>query len=293
MMDYKALTSLHAVLRFQSFAKAAEHLHLTQSAVSQNIKRLEQDYGQPLLIRARPVVATPFGEQLVAHLNKVTMLEEGLREEIQGKTAGHPLNIAVNNDVLATWFIEVVQRFSSTNQTKLHIKSADQSVTRSLLQTGEVVACLSQIGTPVAGGDSIFLGYMRYELVATPEFVKHYLKGDLSAEAMLCSPSLIYDEHDELWSRYQTECLKVPADTRHSHWYPSSHGFVELVMTGTVCALVPSMQVKDALQRGQLVSLFPNNTLALPLYWHWYKLNSPVLDRLTEVVSAVTQESLQ
>ncbi len=64
-------------------------------------------------------------------------------------------------------------------------------------------------------------------------------------------------------------------------------------MTGTVCALVASMQVKDALQRGQLVSLFPNNALALPLYWHWYKLNSPVLDRLTEVISAVTQESLQ
>lgn len=292
MFDYKALASLQAVLRFQSFDKAAHHLNLTQSAVSQNIKRLEQDCGRPLLIRARPVIATPLGEQMLAHFNKVSMLEEGLLEEIQGKTANHPINIAVNNDVLATWFIQVITRFSATNNTKLHIKSADQANTRSLLQTGQVVACISQTGTPVAGGDSMFLGNMHYELVATPHFIETYLKGDLSPESVLASPSLIYDEHDELWNRYQDECLQLKADIRHSHAYPSAHGFVELVMGGTVCALVPSVQVQDKLKNKQLISLFPNNKLALPLYWHWYKLNSPVLERLTEVIKNVTKDAL-
>ena len=293
MMDYKALSSLHAVLKFQSFDKAAEYLHLTQSAVSQNIKRLEQECGRPLLIRARPVVATPLGEQLLAHFNKVTMLEEGLQETIQGNQATQPISIAVNNDVLATWFTDVVGQFSTTASTKLHIKAADQAKTRALLQTGEVVACVSQIGTPVAGGDSIFLGNMHYELVATPSFIEEHLKGDLSATAVLKSPSLIYDEHDELWARYQNECLQVETDISHSHWYPSSHGFVELVMSGTVCALIPSIQIKQKIKSKKLVSLLPNKRLALPLYWHWYKLNSPVLDRLTKVIKSVTQDALK
>ena len=292
MMDYKALTSLHAVLNFQSFDKAAQFLNLTQSAVSQNIKRLEQECGQPLLIRARPVVATPLGEQLLAHFNKVTMLEEGLRESIEGNQAHQPISIAVNNDTLATWFIQVVSDFSALDDTKLHIKAADQNQTRSLLQTGQVVACLSQIGTPVAGGDSVFLGNMNYELVATPSFIKEYLKGDLSTKSILQSPSLIYDEHDELWPRYQNECLETSVNLNNSHWYPSSHGFVDLVMGGTVCALVPSVQIKEKIKSKKLVSLLPNKRLALPLYWHWYKLNSPGLDRLTKVIIAVTRDVL-
>ncbi len=292
MMDYKALVSLHAVLRFQSFDKAAKHLNLTQSAVSQNIKRLEQDCGRPLLIRARPVTATPLGEKVLAHFNRVTMLEEGLQEDIQGTTSNHPLSIAVNNDALATWFTEVLSQFSSTSSTKLHIKSADEGHTRTLLQTGEVIACLSQTGTPVTGGDSVFLGYMNYELVATQGVIETHLKGDVSPEAVLCSPSLIYDERDELWTRYQDECLNIKADTRNSHWYPSSHGFVELAMSGTVCALVPSVQIKDQLRNKQLVSLFPDKPLTLPLYWHWYKLNAPVLDRLTKVILTVTRDVL-
>ncbi|MFQ3185520.1 ArgP/LysG family DNA-binding transcriptional regulator [Marinomonas primoryensis] len=292
MMDYKALTSLHAVLKFQSFDKAAQYLNLTQSAVSQNIKRLEQECGQPLLIRARPVVATALGEQLLAHFNKVTMLEEGLRESIEGNQAHQPISIAVNNDTLATWFIQVVSDFSALDDTKLHIKAADQNQTRALLQTGQVVACLSQIGTPVAGGGSVFLGYMNYELVATPGFIEEHLKGDLSAESILQSPALIYDEHDELWPRYQNECLETSVNLNNSHWYPSSHGFVELVMGGTVCALVPSVQIKEKIKSKKLVSLLPNKRLALPLYWHWYKLNSPVLDRLTKVIITVTRDVL-
>ncbi|TYL47177.1 ArgP/LysG family DNA-binding transcriptional regulator [Marinomonas sp. IMCC 4694] len=292
MMDYKALTSLHAVLTFQSFDKAAHFLNLTQSAVSQNIKRLEQEYGQPLVIRARPVIATPLGEQLLAHFNKVSLLEEGIKENITSQQARHPLKIAVNNDVLATWFTQVVHDFSNTDRNMLHIKAADQNQTRSLLQNGQVVACLSQIGTPVAGGDSVFLGYMHYELVATPHFIAHYLHSDLSTASILQSPSLIYDEHDELWTRYQNECLGASATISNSHWYPSSHGFVELVKGGTVCALVPSVQVKQDVQSKKLISLRPNKRLALPLYWHWYKLNSSVLDRLTTVIRDVTKKTL-
>jgi len=292
MMDYKALSCFVAVLRFQSFERAADHLGLTQSAVSQRIKRLEQECGGPLLIRARPVSATPLGEQLLAHANKVAMLEDGLYESLQRGHSHQPLSIAVNHDVLATWFTKVLSAFSAIDETRLHIKAADQGKTREILQTGEVVACLSQIGTPVSGGESVFLGNMTYELVATPHFVKERLHGEISALSVLAAPSLVFDEFDELWGRYQNECMQVKADIRNSHWYPSSHGFVEMVMSGTVCALVPSVQVVEELNNGLLISLFPHKKLSVPLYWHWYKLNSPILDRLTSVILSTTRNTL-
>lgn len=292
MMDYKALACFVAVLRFQNFERAAESLGLTQSAVSQRIKRLEQTCGGPLLIRARPVSATPLGEQLLAHANKVAMLEDGFFGALQDGYVNQPLSIAVNNDVLATWFVKVLSEFSVMDNTRLHIKAADQGKTREILQTGEVVACVSQLGTPVSGGESIFLGNMTYELVASPEFIENRLRGEMSIDAIMAAPSLVYDEHDDLWGRYQEECLQVQADIQNSHWYPSSHGFVEMVRSGTVCALVASVQVENEISNGRLVSLFPTRKLSVPLYWHWYKLSSPVLDRLTSVVLKSARSAL-
>lgn len=293
MLDYKAIACFCAVVKYQSFEKAAQYLHLTQSAVSQKVKRLEQQCGGPLLVRARPVLATPLGERLLAHANKVVMLEEGLFESLWGVYEHQPLSIAVNNDVLATWFTKVLALFSSQSKARLHIKAADQSKTRSLLQHGEVVACISQIGTPVSGGTSVFLGNMTYELVAAPAFVRNILKGNLDVETVIQSPSLVYDEHDDLWGRYQEECLCVEANTRSSHWYPSSHGFVDVMMGGTVCALVPSVQVKDEIGNGSLISLFPDKTLSVPLYWHWFKLDSPVLDCLTNAIQMIAKNTLR
>ncbi len=292
MMDYKALSCLKAVLQFQSFEKAAQHLHLTQSAVSQSIKKLELKYASPVLVRSRPVVATPLGERLLAHINKVALLEDDLTLTWQQASQSQPINLAVSNDVLATWFPQVVTEFAQQDKVKLHIQAIDQGLTRDLLKTGEVIACLSDIGTPVSGGKSTFVGNMVYELVAAPAFIQHYLKNDIRPQNILKVPSLIYDQHDQLWSRYQNECLNVSVNNDNSHWYPSSHGFVELVLGGTVCALVPRVQVQKELKRGELVSLFPQQTISVPVYWHWYELNSAVLHRLSKVILNVTKNVL-
>ncbi|MBJ7552834.1 ArgP/LysG family DNA-binding transcriptional regulator [Marinomonas spartinae] len=295
MLDYHSVACFCSVVRFQSFEKAAQHLNLTQSAVSQRVKRLEEQCAGPLLIRARPIELTMLGEQLLAHANKVAMLEDGLFGNLTGENARQPLSIAVNNDVLATWFSDVVTDFSRLDETRLHIKAADQGKTRELLQRGEVVACISQIGTPVSGGTSILLGYMHYELFSSPEFIENVLRCDrckISVRSVARAPSLIYDENDELWARYVKECLGMPLDSDTSHWYPSSHGFVSMVLGGTVCALIPSIQVRQAVEAGRLVSLFPQKKLSVPVYWHWFKLNSPVLERLSSVVQKVSKRVL-
>lgn len=293
MLDYQSAHCFYQVAKLQSFDAAAQSLTLTQSAVSQKVKRLEQAFGAPLLIRERPIRLTKLGEQLMTHIQKVMLLEDGLWEQINSVGNEEPLAVAVNNDVLATWFVEVLSEFAKQDTTKLHVKSHDQSKTRELLQRGEVMACVSDVGTPVSGGRSISLGSMNYELVASPEFVNLYFSTDGRREEVSQVPSLIFDEHDVLlWNRYQRECFWIDADTRKSHWYPSSHGFVELLKSGTVCALVPSVQIKNELEEGQLVSIFPDKVLQVPLYWHWYELGNPVLERLTRVIQTVTQTVL-
>ena len=113
--DYNLLTTLAVVVREGSFEIAAAHLNISQSAVSQRIKILENRLGSPLVVRGRPCIGTPLGRRLCAHVDRVALLEHGLRDVMRSSKGGaRPprtmIPIAVNADSLATWFPEVVAK---------------------------------------------------------------------------------------------------------------------------------------------------------------------------------------
>ncbi|MCW2271889.1 HTH-type transcriptional regulator GltC [compost metagenome] len=65
-MNVKQLRAFVAVAKYQSFAQAGEHLHLSQPALSLTIKALEDNLGGALLSRTtRSVSLTPEGEVLL------------------------------------------------------------------------------------------------------------------------------------------------------------------------------------------------------------------------------------
>lgn len=74
--DYRTLQALDAVIRERGFERAAQKLCITQSAVSQRIKQLENMFGQPLLVRTVPPRPTEQGQKLLALLRQVELLED-------------------------------------------------------------------------------------------------------------------------------------------------------------------------------------------------------------------------
>ena len=85
--DYRTLQALDAVIRERGFERAAQKLCITQSAVSQRIKQLENMFGQPLLVRTVPPRPTEQGQKLLALLRQVELLEEEwLGDEQTGST---------------------------------------------------------------------------------------------------------------------------------------------------------------------------------------------------------------
>lgn len=67
-LDLARLATLRAVAETGSFTAAAERLHLTQPAVSQQIGWLERRFGVPLLHR-KPVAPTVAGQTVLTHLD--------------------------------------------------------------------------------------------------------------------------------------------------------------------------------------------------------------------------------
>src|SRR5258705_3409577 len=77
MMEFELLRSFVAVAECGGFHRAAEQLNLTQSTVSQQIKRLELETKRPLFRRTtRTVALTDDGEMLLGDARRLLQLEE-------------------------------------------------------------------------------------------------------------------------------------------------------------------------------------------------------------------------
>ena len=112
-MDLSQLEVFVAVAQEGRFSRAAEKLHRTQSAVSQSIRKLEEEIGEPLFDRSsREGLLTDAGEVLKEHAERLLNLREGaqqalleLRELQQGKLA-----IAAN-EFTALYLLPVLAEF--------------------------------------------------------------------------------------------------------------------------------------------------------------------------------------
>ncbi|HKC12772.1 MAG TPA: LysR family transcriptional regulator, partial [Vicinamibacteria bacterium] len=71
-MDVRQLDMFRAVAEEGSFTRAAERLHVSQSAISRQVKLLEEELGGVLLHRGgKRVALTPPGELLLKTANRV------------------------------------------------------------------------------------------------------------------------------------------------------------------------------------------------------------------------------
>ena len=90
MIDNRKLRYFVTVVEFGSFTKAADALHITQPALSRQVKQLEEELGVELLLReGRGIRITDAGEALLLHARTIARDFERLREDMQARS-GEP-----------------------------------------------------------------------------------------------------------------------------------------------------------------------------------------------------------
>jgi DNA-binding transcriptional LysR family regulator len=98
-MKFGALPTLQAVVRRGNFAAAARELALTPSAISQQMRALEDYFGQPLFDRSgRSVRPTPFALEVVATVDGALTSLQALRDRSRSGVAGR-LRLGVINSI--------------------------------------------------------------------------------------------------------------------------------------------------------------------------------------------------
>jgi DNA-binding transcriptional LysR family regulator len=115
-LDVESLRTLIAVLDHGGMTRAAEHLHLSQSAVSWKIKRLEERVGRPLLIRdghrLRPTRDT---RALLDDARTIVDLHDRAAARLASSELTGTVKLGSNEEVDASRMAAVLGRFKRTH----------------------------------------------------------------------------------------------------------------------------------------------------------------------------------
>lgn len=126
-----SLTYFEAVGRLMSFTKAAEELCVTQSAVSKQVRNLEDSLGFDLLERSKSgLKLTPAGEELLASSQPLLLALKQSVARIRQSHAGNTISIICTQAVAHYWLIPRIELFNQLMP----------GVTVNLLSTNEITA---------------------------------------------------------------------------------------------------------------------------------------------------------
>ncbi|MEM1107022.1 MAG: LysR family transcriptional regulator [Pseudomonadota bacterium] len=113
-LEFRHLRTVKAIHEAGGLARAADVLHITQSALSHQIKGLETQAGVELFIRrSKPLKLSPAGLKLLRLAEKVLPEVAALEEEFRGVRAGKSgrLHIAIECHACFEWLFPVLEQF--------------------------------------------------------------------------------------------------------------------------------------------------------------------------------------
>jgi LysR family glycine cleavage system transcriptional activator len=241
-----------------SFTKSARELHVTQTAVSHQVKTLEQYLGCRLFERkTRALALTDAGRALLAASSAAFAGIADATERITSGQVRRTLKVSVLPSLAARWLLPRLGRF----------RTAQPDVELHLLPSSELA--------DVARGEAD-IG-IRWGRGHYPGLTVHRLLGDelfpacrpalLRGASRLRSPQdlarhpLLHDENDDDWQAWQAAAGIAP--TRHPHgiYFSDASLLIQAAVDGLGVGLVRRVLVEAELRKGSLVRPFP---IAIP-----------------------------
>jgi len=156
-LDLTALRSFVAVADTGGVTRAAGFLNLTQSAVSMQLKRLEDTLGLALLDRSgRSIALTASGEQLVSYARRILDLNDQALARMTAKEYEGEVVLGVPHDIIYPYIPPILRRFATDfPRMKMRLLSAPSRRLLELFGKGECDAILTTEEQPGPGGEAL------------------------------------------------------------------------------------------------------------------------------------------
>ena len=257
ILEVRHLRTLVALRDSGSLVRAAQLLNLTQSALSHQIKLLEDRYGQPLFERKSvPPQFTAVGERLLALADAVLPQVEGAERDIARLVLGQggQMRIAVECHTCFDWLMPAMDAFRTRwPEVELDIVSGFHANPVGLLHQGRAdVAIVSEVDADEAGVDyhALFGFEIRALLANTHPLVA---KPHLAAQDFADQTIITYPVPDEMLDLIRQ--VLEPAGVRPPRRTTElTVAMLQLVASGRGVAALPLWAVQSYLDRGYVTA---------------------------------------
>lgn len=253
------LRGFEAAGRHLSFTLAGEELHLTQSALSRQVKSLEDALGVRLFLRQhRALELTPAGAAFLRDTTDVLRSLAGAVERITGPGRDPGLTVSTTVSFASLWLVPRLPAFRGLRpDVEVYLSANDRNVE---LARGDVDVAIRYLGATVPA-DSIRLFGERMLPVVSPDLARHTplrVPGDLSRHVLLHMddpegrvPWLDWSS----WLAAHGEGGLKPAGALRFSLYDQ---LIQAAVSGQGVALGRLPMIASLLDEGRLVAPFPS-----------------------------------
>jgi len=249
------LRAFEVATRHATFTSASEELHVTQSAVSHQLKHLEERWGLQLFQRGKSLSLTPAGAALAPIVREFFMNLEATLADLREQKGRVRLKVSTTYSFALKWLLPRLPSLSQRHpEILVTLDSSDKTIHFS---SGEADVAIRLGNGNYPALYSEFLFREQIFPVASPDLLKRFGMPRTPAE-LLRYPLLMRDGADlvpkwEVW--FQHVGLAI-APLKESVRFPDTNMTIEAALLGQGIALARSGHVESELSDGSLVRLF-------------------------------------
>ncbi|MBV8720004.1 MAG: LysR family transcriptional regulator [Chloroflexi bacterium] len=255
-MDLRHLQTLCAVIDSGGFTRAAERLYLTQSAVSFQIRQLEEALGTTLFDRsAGGVRPTQSGEVLYRYARKLLLLAAEARDEISALESARQGRVRIGaTDVCALFLPEVLRRFGQHHDSvEIAVFEGPAAQVIERVQAGQSDVGIVPHLDDVSG--ITFTPLLELQLLAICE--PHHAFSQLeviTAAELAAQPLALYEQGSVYRQVVERACASIGVRPRivfESNWLTS---ILRAVEAGLGVTVLPVQSVREQVASGRLLT---------------------------------------
>ncbi len=272
-MDARSpLSTFLCVYRHGSQSKAAAVLHLTQPAVSQQLKFLEERFGKPLFKRAgRKLVPTPAAHQLALQISKPLDSLEQVWNSLKLKSSS--IQTIQLGGIREFYSSLIVSHLSELSELGIHCRFTfghDSLVERLLEKEIDIAQFCAHVAHPGIEIEKFFTE--EFVLVGHPKWKKTIANSSPNKlySCLNSLPWIAYDESLLFIKEYFLTVFNEPFDGSVPFTIPDLWTMLNAVIGGCGITILPSYFCKEALLTKKVVVLaYPKNPPKLDFYLGW------------------------
>jgi len=249
-----ALRAFEAVARLGSLKQAAVELHVTHSAISRQLKSLEDALGIALLEKeGRGVKLTDAGTRLRDVAGEAFERLRSTCAELQRQTAEAPFVLGCPGSLLARWFIPRLDRLNrELPDLRLQLSASEGELDP---RRAGLDATLWFAEPPWPADMQVFdLTPERIGPVLSPHHPRCSLLRAAAPEALLGEPLLHTASRPQAWPNWARSKGLTPSELRLGQSFEHLYFLLEAALAGLGVAIAPQQLVADDLAAGRLLA---------------------------------------